>query len=263
MIHSIPAAPGPAPCRTAAGRPDPRLRRHVLAYSAFSTTTPVAHRLLPINVPVLVVDLTGECRVATGPRSAPGLGGPDRWRRGVTVGLTPAGMSALLGGIPPRELAGRAVPLADVLGRADAALAEHLAGAPTWAARFRRLDTWLTARLDPNLPEDPLVTAAWWRLQRGTGRARVGAVAAGLGVGRRHLEVAFQRALGLSPGTVARIARFQRAVGLVAAGAPLSRAAADAGYADQPHLTRDMRALAGLTPGSLRAFVQDRAAVSA
>lgn len=251
MIHSVPAGPVTRPCRIVVRRPDPRLRRHVLSYSGFAGDAPIAHRLLPINVPAIVIDVAGACRVATGPSSVAAVGGLSHWGRGVTVGLTPGGMSALLG-VPLTELTDRTVPLADLLGPGEPALAERLAGL-SWAGRFALLDRWLAARLDPDVTADPLVTAAWWALQRGPGRARVAAVATALGVSRRRLESGFRRSIGLSPGRVARTARFQRAAELLLTGTPPARAAADTGYADQPHLTRDVRDLTGLTPAVLGA----------
>ncbi len=44
----------------------------------------------------------------------------------------------------------------------------------------------------------------------------------------------------------------QRAVALVRAGVGLAEVAARAGYADQPHLSREVRALAGVSPSQLR-----------
>jgi transcriptional regulator GlxA family with amidase domain len=75
-------------------------------------------------------------------------------------------------------------------------------------------------------------------------------------VDRRNLELRFQRQVGLSPGTVARIARVQRAVGMLSRHAGLPRTAAECGYADQPHFTREIRAMAGLTPTEPCASVQ-------
>ncbi|MEU4425400.1 helix-turn-helix domain-containing protein [Actinoplanes sp. NPDC024001] len=256
MIHSLPASPVPAPCETVVRRPHPRLRGHVLAYSGFRTTEPIGHRVLPINVPALIIDITGAGRVVTGASSRPVISAADRWGHGVTVGLTPDGVRALLG-VPMRELTERSVPLGELIGGRDAELAERLAAIPDWAGRFALLDGWLAARLRPGR-EDPLVTAAWKRLQQGP---RVAAVAAELGVGRRRLETGFQRRIGLSPGRVARIARFQRAVDLVALGRSLPAAAADAGYADQPHFTREVRVMAGVAPTELRALLQDATAV--
>jgi len=51
---------------------------------------------------------------------------------------------------------------------------------------------------------------------------------------------------------LARVLRMQRAVRLVSAGTPLVVAAADAGYADQAHLTREVKALTGVTPAALK-----------
>jgi AraC-like DNA-binding protein len=247
MIHSLPAEPAASPCETLVRRPDPRLRGHVFSYSGFRTAEPIGHRILPINIPALIIDLTGAGRVVTGPSRRPVVERAVRWGHGVTVGLTPAGVSALLG-VPMRELTDRSVALGELLGSRDAELAERLAAIPRWTERFTFLDRWLAARLRP-AEEDPLFTTAWTRLQQGP---RVATVAAELGIGRRRLETGFQRRIGLSPGTVARIARFQRAIGMIAAGTALPRVAADSGYADQPHLTREVGAFAGVTPAALR-----------
>jgi len=124
--------------------------------------------------------------------------------------------------------------------------------------RFDLLNALLRRWLAPEITAGPLVMHAWWRLQRDAGTHRVGALAAQLGVSRRHLELAFRREIGATPGTVARIARFQRANGMLAQRCSLSAAAAECGYADQPHLTREVRAMSGLTPTELFAFLQYR-----
>ncbi|BBH64117.1 hypothetical protein ACTI_08020 [Actinoplanes sp. OR16] len=185
--------------------------------------------------------------------------------------MTPAGVAALLG-MPMRELAGRTVPLAAVVGSDDELLASMLASSGSWRERFAVLDRWLRSRLASGMVPRPdisdiSVMAGWRILQRerageaaagraGTGSGgagRVGATAAALGISRRRLESLFQREVGITPGMVARTARFQRAVRMLAAGTALPRVAADSGYADQPHLTREVHALSGLTPAMLRA----------
>ncbi|MFC7527278.1 helix-turn-helix domain-containing protein [Actinoplanes sp. GCM10030250] len=246
MIHSLPVVPAAVPCETVVRRPHPRLREHVLSYSGFRTTAPIAHRMLPCNLPVLIIDITGAGRVVTGASGTAAIERDTLWGHGVTIGLTPAGVPALLG-LPMRELTSAPVPL----GPDSTRLAERLAAIPHWAGRFSLLEDWLTTRLNPDVTEDPLLMAAWWRLQR-RNAPTVAAVAASLGVGRRRLETGFQRRIGLPPGTVARIARFQRAVSMVAVGAALPLVATESGYADQPHFTRDMRSMAGVTPTELR-----------
>jgi len=257
MIHSVPARPQPAPCESVAGRAHPRLRPYVLGYAGFraGSGARVRHRVLPLNVTTLIVDFGGPPGLVTGPRATATTRGETCWRHGITVGLTAAGVSALLG-VPMRDLAGETVRLTDLLGGRDDELAERLGEAPDWPARFALLDERLTAWCAPDRPAEPRVVEAWWRLQRGR-RLPIGALAGELGVSRRYLEQGFRRQIGLSPATVARVARFQRAMSLLGRGASLSRTATESGYADQPHFSREMRAMAGLTPTELCAFLQD------
>ncbi|MFN6547731.1 DUF6597 domain-containing transcriptional factor [Mycolicibacterium nivoides] len=57
---------------------------------------------------------------------------------------------------------------------------------------------------------------------------------------------------GYGPATLRRILRFRRAVGLIGTGLSAGAVAAQAGYADQPHLHREVRALAGVPWRQLR-----------
>ena len=79
----------------------------------------------------------------------------------------------------------------------------------------------------------------------------VGAVAAEVGLGDRALHRRCRHLFGYGPKTLARILRMRRALALARAGTPLAEVAAHAGYADQAHLTRDVRDLAGVPPGVL------------
>ncbi|RSD14922.1 helix-turn-helix domain-containing protein [Amycolatopsis eburnea] len=64
----------------------------------------------------------------------------------------------------------------------------------------------------------------------------------------RRLRRRFVQAVGYGPATYLRVSRFQRAVALAPHAPNLASLAASAGYADQAHLSRDCRALTGLTP---------------
>jgi AraC-like DNA-binding protein len=172
----------------------------------------------------------------TGPvpvRSAPGavlLG--IRFRPG-------AGGAAL--GLPLSELRDRRVELGDV----DPALARELHGDldPREAARrLQRLARELAAT-----PEDPLVAAAVARLSDPA--ARVEALADEVGLSERQLRRRFHAAAGYGPKTLQRVLRFRRF--LAGPRDDLARAALEAGYADQPHLSREVARLAGTTPGRL------------
>src|SRR5436853_382613 len=79
-------------------------------------------------------------------------------------------------------------------------------------------------------------------------------VAGGLGISEGRLRRRFQSAAGYPPRTVARVLRLQRFLSLAERdGRDLARLAADAGYADQPHLTRDCTRLTGLPAAALLA----------
>lgn len=76
-------------------------------------------------------------------------------------------------------------------------------------------------------------------------------VAAELGVSGRHLRRILLSEVGLAPKVYQQVVRLQQFVRAVDASAPLAAAAMTAGYADQPHMTRDVRRFTGLTPGCL------------
>jgi AraC-like DNA-binding protein len=64
---------------------------------------------------------------------------------------------------------------------------------------------------------------------------------------------AFQQVYGMAPSDYQRQLRLRTARDLLAGGAPPARAAAEAGFADQAHLTRWFVRCFGLTPGAFRA----------
>jgi AraC-like DNA-binding protein len=75
-----------------------------------------------------------------------------------------------------------------------------------------------------------------------------------LGLSERTLRRRCHEAFGYGPKTLDRILRFQRFLQLARARdiGGTSDLAADTGYSDQSHLTREARDLAGLTPNSIR-----------
>lgn len=73
----------------------------------------------------------------------------------------------------------------------------------------------------------------------------------------RHLRRALLAHIGLTPRTYQRIVRLQRFVRAADQGVSLAAAAADAGYADQAHLSREVKRFSALTPAQL---VQERRA---
>jgi hypothetical protein len=88
------------------------------------------------------------------------------------------------------------------------------------------------------------------------------------GVSTRATERRVSRATGLTRGAIRQIQRAERAVELLSGGVPARDVAHEAGYADQPHLTRSLKRFVGQTPSQIAssapavAFVQDAVAGS-
>ncbi|EST31316.1 helix-turn-helix domain-containing protein, partial [Streptomyces niveus] len=100
-------------------------------------------------------------------------------------------------------------------------------------------------------PPDPLLRAVVAGLDAGR---PVAAVAESVGLGTRRLHRRSLDAFGYGPKTLARVLRLQRALALVRASVPYAETAVVAGYADQAHLARETRDLAGLTLGAYAAL---------
>ncbi|GAB7182122.1 helix-turn-helix transcriptional regulator [Kitasatospora sp. Ki12] len=173
-------------------------------------------------------------------RPGPGLRGP--W---AGVRFRPGAAPALLG-VPAHELRDRRTDLADLRPGAEVRrLTERIDAAPDPAAALEDLALRLAAEARP---EDPLLRAVVAALAAGRS---VAATAEAVGLGERQLHRRSLTAFGYGPKTLARILRMQRALALARSGVPLAETAARTGYADQAHLARDVRELAGLPVTSL------------
>ncbi|MFI5593323.1 helix-turn-helix domain-containing protein [Amycolatopsis sp. NPDC051758] len=218
---------------------------------------------------------------------------PNAELRGVR--FTPGRASAVLG-VAADELRDRRVSLDELWGHAGEVLAEQLLSGeltpaqavasrlspevpppdPAVAALIARLDAG-AARVaeaaamltQPDLAQVAEAAAMLSlpgpaRVTRAGGpdvaAARVEDPAGSVTVSERRLRRRFVQAVGYGPATYLRVTRFQRAVALASRAPGLAALAAAAGYADQAHLSRDCRALTGLTP---RAYFRDPSTVDA
>lgn len=239
----------------------PTLARHVECYWSIRASVdpahPVTDRVLPDGCMDIIFGLSPSASVMgfapyaigtmTRPLDVTYSGSVDLF----SVRFRPGGARAFLE-TEAYELTDRITPLGDLWGRPGEELWERMASATTTGGRVDVLDSALRARLRQGDGADARVLAATELVAARHGAARVDTMARTAGVSRRQLERHFLASVGVTPKMACRVARFRRAV-LLMHGRPattLSQVAAGAGYADQPHFTREFRALAGMTPGA-------------
>ncbi|MFD7709585.1 helix-turn-helix domain-containing protein [Streptomyces sp. NPDC059786] len=172
-------------------------------------------------------------------------GGPARW---TGVRFFPGTAPTLLG-VPAHELKDRRVELSDLWQAPEVRrLAARLRAAGTPARTLDALENIALARAAASDPFDPLLRELVAALDAGR---PVAATADRLGLGARQLHRRSLTAFGYGPKTLARILRLQRALALARTGTSFALTAARSGYADQPHLSREVRQLTGTTLAEL------------
>jgi AraC-like DNA-binding protein len=205
----------------------------------------------------LIVDLEGEISLDGVPLPHGWIAGlSDRYAvvafgpryASIDLELTPLGAWAVLG-VPLGELQRQTVRLEDAFGQAGQRLMDQLHDCRDWDGRFDAIEAFLLARINAGPRPTPAMAWALSRLWATEGRERVESLAAQLGCSRRYLHARFREQVGLPPKSVARLIRFG-AVRRRIEHAPgrWADVAHECGYADQSHLNRDFRELAGTTP---------------
>lgn len=207
--------------------------------------------------PVCTVVVTGSYAVFTG--VATGLSVVDLSGQGWAVGtmLRPAA-GRLLWGAPVRDVTDRQVPLAQLESLDGAALTdgirEAMAAQPEEAANQTRAIRVVEEALRPLLPADAdglLVNGLVDLLECRDDIVQVGQLGDLVGLGERSLQRLTADRLGLSPKWLVQRRRLHAASERLKAGtAVLADVAADLGYADQAHFTRDFKRFTGMTPGA-------------
>jgi AraC-like DNA-binding protein len=225
---------------------------HALVACRWERFAPADSASTTLVLPDGCVDLIwrgGEVLVA-GPDRGANLAPVRRGERIRGLRLRPGVAGAVLG-IPATEVLDARLPLEGILGREAGELAVRITDTDGEGA-FELLEALVGSRIQENRP-DPLILAATRRL--GFPGSRVKWLADALGISDRQLRRRFRAAVGYGPKTLDRVLRFRRFVSQAPAVAfaeiDLARLAADLGYADQSHLTRDCVRLSGMTPGRL------------
>lgn len=179
----------------------------------------------------------------------------------VGVRFRPAVAPAVLG-IDASELRDARVRLEQLDGDAPARrLSEQVGEEPSAAGRVAVLEAHVRGLRVDAQPVDPVAAGIAERLASppGEGRPLVRALADDAGLSPRQLHRRCTSAFGYGPVVLARILRLQRFLAEVrrqGTAGGLATLAVSAGYADQPHLTREVKAITGATPGELTADVR-------
>lgn len=212
-------------------------RQHVIAYPASN----------------LVVE--GAAVTVSGPTTRASY--RDLVGRGWAVGalLRPAAVPVLLG--DPAALVDdeRTVDARDLAEAVGAAMAGDAEDAERPAQAAAALAAWLREHLPPPDDEARQANALADLIGSDASVLRVEDAAAVLGVSVRTAQRLARRYVGLTPLAMIRRRRLQEAAERLRLepGTALADLAADLGYADHAHLTRDFREVLGLTPSSYRA----------
>lgn len=158
----------------------------------------------------------------------------------------PPGHGPLVVGVPADELVDGRVPLDALWG----------------AARVRRITDALSTSaavsevledivLEERSVTDPETLLIEHIVALASAGHTVSAIADEVGLSTRQLQRKSLAAFGYGPKMLARILRLQRALRLSHEGAAKVDAAARAGYADQPHMSREVKEFAGVSLGVL------------
>jgi AraC-like DNA-binding protein len=204
------------------------------------------YRILPDGCMDLL--LMDDELIVAGPDSRAWTGTAEAGTRYAGIRFAPGTAPAFLG-VPARELLNERVSLREL-----------------WSpARSRRLLDRVRAAADPTLaleeaavsladePPDGLIIHVLRSVRNGTlrGGAGVFGLASSVGLSERQLHRRCLNAFGYGPKMLDRVLRMNVALDQARTGIALADVAALTGYADQAHLTRDVKALTGVPPGVL------------
>ncbi|WP_326757208.1 helix-turn-helix transcriptional regulator [Streptomyces sp. NBC_01635] len=159
------------------------------------------------------------------------------------------GTAPALLGVPAHELRDRRLDLTDLWPAAEVRRLTARVNAAADPARGLE-DLALRRAAETATPPDPVLRHVVAALDAGR---PVAETADELGLSARQLHRRSLTAFGYGPKTLARILRLHRALSLARRGTPFAETATRTGYADQAHLSREVRDLTGLPLGELLA----------
>jgi AraC-like DNA-binding protein len=236
-------------------QPAPAVAGHIASVwiqTVAADAPPYTHRTIPHGSIEIAVEIGSPARVV-GPQTGPVVETLAPGSTVVGVRFHPGVAPSVLG-LPASELVDRSVGWEELRGPAELGETIAAASSPERAVAILERAVWslLAGAREP----DPVVRAAVQGLQPWSS-ADIGALTSSLYISERQLRRRTLAAIGLGPKVVQRMLRFQGFLALAQAHEPesadLALLAADTGFADQSHLTRESLRLAGLSPRALLA----------
>ncbi len=224
---------------------------------------PHSRRELPHTDAVMIVNLGQPIRVSGGDGASIELGAGTAFiagahlrpaissafgsQQGVHIHLSLPSLRRLLG-VPLTEFTDRVVPLDAILPSEIRTQVARI-GDGGLDAQLACLDHALTTLLRNRPPIDPQQTHAL-RLLTSKQAMDIAEIARDIGWSRKHLAERTRDAIGIGPRSYRRLLRFHRVTRILSlhAAPNLADLADVAGYCDQPHMNREFREFAGLTP---------------
>jgi len=229
---------------------DSRVREHMLPSGQAHLIFSLHHSPITWAPPGCHTEFRTWTRgIVHGPQSAYYVTGPKPKGRVIGVSFH-AGTAGPILGVPLDELQDRHICIEDIWGSRATELRERLATAPTAQAAIDILECDLIAGMQRPLLLHPAVAHALRPAMLGS-VLRVAEIQKQSGYSPRHFIELFRSNVGLAPKQFYRIRRFSTALTRIARGRmSLADVAISSGYADQAHLSREFRELAGVSPSA-------------
>jgi AraC-like DNA-binding protein len=208
-----------------------------------------AHRVLP-DACIDVVIVNDQPPILVGPWTESFIASFPPGSQIVGARFHPGRAPGLLG-LPASELLNLSVPVCEALRRTTGIPAfARVTDQASISARKSALEATMHAWLAHASSEDlPIRAAIRWLAFHPQGR--VEALSQFLSMSPRQVHRRFTAAVGYGPKLFQSVIRFQRLINLASShrgSRNLAGLAADAGYADQAHMTREVRRFSGKTP---------------
>lgn len=171
----------------------------------------------------------------------------------VQINFTPLGARRFFD-LPMSEIGGALIEFAAIADPKLRELRRRLGEMNDLQARLRLTESFVIDRLRSRLRTNREATYAFGKLTGSAGAMRISEITDDLGWSRKRLSRVFYEEIGETPKTIARIARFQNALHRLQISSDIDLAilAADCGYSDQAHMTREFAEFSGQSPGALR-----------